>query len=133
MYVNCPKIIAYAVKTVKFIVCIISEHPLKSISLIFKTETVGLCLVQKLNQTGGGGGRHGPLAPWPPIVYTSGLMSTMKAPEKRNEIHQKLNTKVTESTFQFLSSLTRAPNHCSTLPLSTQTKYLPIRLKLVAP
>ena len=33
---------------------IISEHQYKTIGLIFETETVGSCLVQKLNWWGGG-------------------------------------------------------------------------------
>ena len=32
-----------------------SEHPLIAISIFFKTETVGTCLVQKLKQGGEGG------------------------------------------------------------------------------
>ena len=39
---------AYKAKIVKFLVRIISEHPEKSTSLIFETETVGNCLVQEL-------------------------------------------------------------------------------------
>ena len=35
--VNCPKIVAYMVKIVKFLVCVISEHPQKAISLMIKT------------------------------------------------------------------------------------------------
>ena len=33
----------------KFLVRIVSEHPLKAISLMFENETVGPCLFQKLN------------------------------------------------------------------------------------
>ena len=36
------------VNIVKFLVHIISEHPLKAISLMFENETVGPCLFQKL-------------------------------------------------------------------------------------
>ena len=59
--VNCPKIVVYTVKIIKCLVRIISEHPQKAISLMFETETVGLCLVRKLNLVGGG------MAPQPPL------------------------------------------------------------------
>ena len=36
------------VKIVKFLVRVVSEHPLKVITLMFETETVGPCLVPKL-------------------------------------------------------------------------------------
>ena len=39
-----------------------SEHPLIAISIFFKTETVGPCLVQKLKQGGEGGAKDAPLA-----------------------------------------------------------------------
>ena len=39
-----------------------SEHPLIAISIFFKTETAGPCLVQKLKQGGEGGAKDAPLA-----------------------------------------------------------------------
>ena len=52
-------------KNREFLVHIISEHPQKTISLMFETETLGPCLVRKLKCVcrGGGGGGYGPLAP----------------------------------------------------------------------
>ena len=60
---NCPKIVAYMVKIVKFLVCIISEHPKKAISLMFETETLGPCLVRKLKWGGMGLYPHPSLPP----------------------------------------------------------------------
>ena len=65
LLLNYPKIVAYMVKIVKFLVRIISEHLLKAIFLIFETETVGLCLVRKLK---GGGGHVPPVAT--PLIET---------------------------------------------------------------
>ena len=45
---NCPNIVTYTIKIVKFPVRVISEHPLKTISVMSETETVGPSLVQKL-------------------------------------------------------------------------------------
>ena len=46
--VNCRKIVAYAIKIMKFLVHIISAHTYVTMSLMFQTETVEPCLVQKL-------------------------------------------------------------------------------------
>ena len=47
-----------------------SEHPLIAISVFFKTETVGPCLVQKLKQ-GGGGGEGERKMPPPAATFSS--------------------------------------------------------------
>ena len=61
--INCSKIVAYMVKIVNFLVSIVFEHSQKAISLVFETETVGSCLIQKLRCGGRGrGGGHGPLS-----------------------------------------------------------------------
>ena len=56
------------VKIVTFLVPIIPEHQKKVISLMFETETFGLCLVRKLR-----GGGHGPLGH--PSGYAPALSS----------------------------------------------------------
>ena len=59
--INCPKIVTYTVKIVKFLVRVISEHSLKAISVMFESGTFGSCLVQKLKSKGvgeGGGGEY---------------------------------------------------------------------------
>ena len=52
-------------KNREFLVHIISEHPQKTISLMFETETLGPCLVRKLKCVcrGGGGGVWPPCSP----------------------------------------------------------------------
>ena len=73
--VNYPKIVAYAIKIVKFLVCIISEHPLKAISLIFETKTVGTSLVQKLKWKGCEGWTR---ALWLPSGYVLHMLNFQK-------------------------------------------------------
>ena len=55
-----PKIVTYTVNIVKFLVHIISKHPLKAISLIFETGTVGPCLYREVKLGEGA---------WPPAPF----------------------------------------------------------------
>ena len=57
--------------SVRFLVYIISEHPLKAISLISETETVGTCLFWKLKwRKERGDGKWG-IEVWPPALPSS--------------------------------------------------------------
>ena len=70
--INCPKIVACTVNIVKFLVCIISKHSWKAISLMFEIEICGPCLLWKIKW---GRGQHGPSGP--PCGYAPANMENI--------------------------------------------------------
>ena len=86
------------IKTVKFLVRVISEHSYKAISMIFETETVGPCLFWKMKCVCGGvrGGGGGPGPPLVPPVAVPAFPCRIAISEVNAKTNKMVSTKWTK-------------------------------------